>query len=170
MDLSVADMKKAISGKLLTKTKYNPITMNLHIETIDIDDLCQHNNGRYGLVHVEDWIAKFRKWEAIVTELSCANPESDVYHEVFIEADYDYDNTSYILKFVVRREETEEERIARVYQWEQEIKEQRAKKAAKKAADKKVDVELELDALIIRATKDKKLRAKLVEKLGQLPQ
>ena len=54
MDLSVAEMKKAINGKLLTKSQYEPITMNLHVESIDIDDLCQHNNGRHGLVHVED--------------------------------------------------------------------------------------------------------------------
>lgn len=170
MDLSVAEMKKAINGKLLIKSQYEPITMNLHIEKIDIDDLCSHNTSRHKMVHVEDWIAMFRKWEGIVTELSCANPCSDVYHEIYIDAQYDYESTTYQLNFMVKRRETEDERIARVYQWEQEIKGQRAKKAAKKAADKNVDVELELDALILRATKDKKLRAKLVEKMGQLPQ
>jgi hypothetical protein len=167
MDLSLAEKKAAINGKLLAKGAYEPLWKELHREIIDLDDLANHS--RKALMTVLDWstlIAGFT--DKLNHFLKKAPYDAVVSHNLMIEADYDYDNTSYRLIFVVGHQETEEQRIERVYLAEKYFKEERAKKAAKKAADKKVDAELELEALMLRAQKDKKLRAKLLEKVAQL--
>lgn len=170
MDLSVAEMKAAINGKLLTKALYAPLGISVYQEMVDIDDFAGSSSANNPTT-VEGWQNYFKKYDEKLIAAKKRVPAGAIMeHRLSIRHEYDYENTRHYLELYVWYNELEEDRIRRVYETEQKVKEERAKKAAKKAADKNIDVDLELDALMIRATKDKKLRAKLLEKMGQLPQ
>ena len=168
MDFSIAELKKAISGKLLNKQRYEAQWVSLDHREFEVDEWV---SGSKVPMYVDDWLKIFNDLNKRLEELnftSKAPSDASIIHTCMMKCDGDYDYQSYWIEFNVGYYETERERLERVYEEEVALKLERQRKAEKKAADKKVDVELEIDALMIRANKDKKLKKILAEKLAQL--
>ncbi len=169
MDFSLAELKKAINYKLLPAARYGCQWKQLYHKRINLDDWL---DGEPGPSTVDDWFIVFGSMKEILQEtIEASQYPSDalVTHKCQLKCERDYDYSQYYLEFEIGHYETELQLLTRVYEEEVTLKLERAKKAEKKAADKKVDVELEVDALIIRASKNKKLKKLLAEKLSQLP-